>query len=121
MRTDPQSPRTSSRITGKILWINENGEVVFSIPSRRSREIRLALAVGVHQRRGMPKTTMTPDDMKAYLKAWDEVNAAHNALMTHLLEAGSDKECEEANRRLDAAIAKAQEFRHKFFQQYSPC
>jgi hypothetical protein len=34
----------------------------------------------------MPKTTMTPDDMKAYLKAWDEVNAAHNALMTHLLE-----------------------------------
>jgi hypothetical protein len=81
----------------------------------------LALAVGVHQRRGMPKTTMTPDDMKAYLEAWDEVNAAHNALMTHLLEAGSDKECEEANRRLDAAIAKAQEFRHKFFQQYSPC
>ena len=68
----------------------------------------------------MPKTTMTPDDMKAYLKAWDEVNAAHNALMTHLLEAGSDKECQEANRRLDAAIAKAQEFRHKFFQQYSP-
>ena len=38
-----------------------------------------------------------------------------------LLEAGSDKECQEANRRLDAAIAKAQEFRHKFFQQYSPC
>ena len=50
--------------------------------------------------------------MKAYLKAWDEVNAAHNALMTHLLEAGSDKECQEANRRLDAAIAKAQELRH---------
>ena len=66
----------------------------------------------------MPKPPMTPDDIDALSKAWDESKAATDAVLAKFRECASKDETDAAIRKMYATRGKVQGFHDKFFQNY---
>ena len=66
----------------------------------------------------MPKPPMTPDDIDALSKAWNESKAATDAVLTKFREGASKDEIDDAIRKMYATRGKVQEFHDKLFQNH---
>jgi hypothetical protein len=64
----------------------------------------------------MPKPPMTPDDINALSKAWNESKAATDAVLAKFREGASKDEIDDAIRKVYATRGKVQEFHDKFFE-----
>ena len=64
----------------------------------------------------MPKPPMTPDDINALSKAWNESKAATDAVLAKFREGASKDEIDNAIRKMYATRGKVQEFHDKFFE-----
>ena len=64
----------------------------------------------------MPKPPMTPDDIDALSKAWNESKAATDAVLAKFREGASKDEIDDAIRKMYATRGKVQEFHDKFFE-----
>jgi Xaa-Pro aminopeptidase len=64
----------------------------------------------------MPKPPMTPDDINALSKAWNESKAATDAVLAKFREGASKDEIDDAIRKMYATRGKVQEFHDKFFE-----
>jgi hypothetical protein len=59
---------------------------------------------------------MTPDDINALSKAWNESKAATDSVLAKFREGASKDEIDDAIRKMYAARGKVQEFHDKFFE-----
>ena len=64
----------------------------------------------------MPKPPITPDDIDALSKAWNESKAATDAVLAKFREGAAKDEIDDAIRKMYATRGKVQEFHDKFFE-----
>jgi Xaa-Pro aminopeptidase len=64
----------------------------------------------------MPKPPMTPNDIKALSKAWNESKAATDAVLAKFREGASKDEIDDAIRKMYATRGKVQDFHDKFLE-----
>jgi Xaa-Pro aminopeptidase len=106
--------RTSSKLVSNAtlqwkIWSTEKLDGRTLKPKSFSKK-SLSLA------RRMPKPPMTPDDINALSKAWNESKAATDAVLAKFREGASKDEIDDAIRKMYATRGKVQEFHDKFFE-----
>jgi hypothetical protein len=67
----------------------------------------------------MPRQPMTPGDIDALSKAWNESKAATDTVLARFREGASKDEIDDAIRKMYATRGRVQELHDKFFRNLS--